>query len=101
MTGLLLLSSAILASILGGWLATAGRHRKETETESDLRLLRWALAAAVVGTGCGAASVILDFGWAYTETAGMLTAAHWLTWLTFGCLAVVVTLGLILARRRP
>jgi hypothetical protein len=101
MTGLLLLSSAILASILGGRLATAGRHRKETEVRDDLRLLRWALATTIVGTGCGAASVILDFGWAYTETAGMLTAAHCLTWLTFGCLTVVVTIGLILARRCP
>jgi hypothetical protein len=67
--------------------------------EPDLRLLRWALAAAITGTGCGAASIILDFGWAATRSGGMLTAAHCLTWCTSACLAAVVAIGVVLRRR--
>jgi hypothetical protein len=76
------------------------KQRGRIMSPSDLRLIRWALAAALAGTGCGAASIILDFGWAATLAGWMLTAAHCLSGCTFGCLAVVVTLALILARRR-
>lgn len=101
MTGLLLLCSAILASILGGWLHAAGRYHKETVMGSDLRLLRWVLAVAIVGTGCGAASLIMTFGWAAARAGWMLTASRCLTLCAFGCLAVVIVAGLILARRCP
>lgn len=76
-----------------------GRRLLWSAHPADLRMLRWTLAVAIFGTGCGAASVILTFGWAATRAGGMLMAAHCLTWCDFACLAAVVTLGVILSRR--
>jgi hypothetical protein len=67
---------------------------------ADLRMVRWGLAAALAGTGCGAASIILDFGWAATRAGWMLTAVHCLTWCAFGCLIAMGALAIVLARRR-
>jgi ABC-type Fe3+ transport system permease subunit len=65
------------------------------------RLLRWALAAGLIGMGCCGAAVVLAFAWAATGgRGGWLTASHWLTRAAYGFLGVVVVLGVLLARRR-
>jgi hypothetical protein len=68
---------------------------------ADARLLRWALAGTMTGVGCAAVSLILAFTWvAMGGRGGALTAAHWLNWGAYGCLALVWACAILLWLRK-
>jgi hypothetical protein len=64
------------------------------------RLLRAGLAVILAGMTCGTASLALMAAWLVTGDHALMAASRWLTWCSYGCLAVAVACAALLWRSR-